>query len=105
MAQLTLFDAPARKAYPEAPGHKAAGTSAEAAQAVAEDAETLRADVLATLRQRALTADEIASHLGRSILSVRPRVSELRKMGKIRATGQRRPNASGHSATVWEAVR
>jgi hypothetical protein len=53
-----------------------------------------------------MTADEIAAQLGCSILSVRPRVSELNVGGEIEQTGARRKNASGMTATVWRfAVR
>ena len=49
------------------------------------------------------TADEIAYALKYSILTVRPRVSDLLKMKRIvdRGSGWRRPNASGRFAKVW----
>jgi DNA-binding Lrp family transcriptional regulator len=47
------------------------------------------------------TADEIAKDLNLSVLSVRPRVSELKRTGKIKLTGARRKNESGMTATVW----
>jgi hypothetical protein len=48
------------------------------------------------------TADEIAVAIKRSFFTVRPRVSELNKMGLIADSGQRRANAtSGRSAIVW----
>jgi hypothetical protein len=34
-------------------------------------------------------------------LSVRPRISELNRTGKIKQTGARRKNESGMTATVW----
>jgi len=49
------------------------------------------------------TADEIAIKLGKSVLSIRPRVSELARDGLIRKTGERRANASGIRAIVWTA--
>jgi hypothetical protein len=48
-----------------------------------------------------MTADEAASALDLPILSVRPRVAELHRLGELRATDERRRNASGISATVW----
>ena len=51
--------------------------------------------------ERELTADEIAHKLNRSILSVRPRVSELRRQGEIRQSGARGKNESGLTASVW----
>jgi predicted ArsR family transcriptional regulator len=49
------------------------------------------------------TADELAKLLRRSPLSVRPRLSELKALGKVAATGERRRNESGMTATVWRA--
>jgi len=48
------------------------------------------------------TADEIAQRLGISILTARPRVAELVKRGYLQDSGQRRQNASGRTAAVWE---
>ena len=87
--------------YPQAPGSKRDGTSQEAADAMADKAATLRAAVRAALRVDKLTADECAAVLGQSVLSVRPRVTELFKMGLIEDAGERRKNASGRNATVW----
>jgi hypothetical protein len=50
------------------------------------------------------TADEIAAALNYSILTIRPRVSELNKQGRIVDSGLRRPNASGRNAIVWRIV-
>ena len=86
--------------YPDAAGYKEPTTSAEAAATV--DAATLRGKVLDVLKHGPLTADECASWLGESILSIRPRLSELRALGLIRDTGERRENLSGKSAIVWE---
>lgn len=91
--------------YHAIPGHKAPGTSADAALSIAGRAETLRNRVLAVLMIRSMTADEVAEYLGESILSIRPRLSELRAMRLTVDTGERRPNASGHRAIVWAAVR
>lgn len=93
-------------------GRKAsASTSLEAAyggdtrrashEAAKQTANGLRKAVMGALSDAALTADEIASKLGLSVLSIRPRVTELAKAGKIIATPLRRKNASGKSAKVW----
>lgn len=89
--------------YPEVPGAKREGTSREAAPTKTE-AATLRAEVLNELRKQDLTADETASILGRSVLSIRPRFSELHAAGKIRETTERRRNVSGKSASVWTCI-
>jgi len=90
--------------YPASPGFKENTTSKEAAEAVAPDAATMRASALFYLGQNypgGFTADEVASGLGLSVLSIRPRISELNNAGKIERTGERRKNQSGHSAIVW----
>jgi hypothetical protein len=90
--------------YPNWPGFRARDTSKAAADAIAPNAETLRDHVLNwfhNLGLAGLTADEAAAWMCRDILSIRPRVAELAKMGRIRDSGQRRKNKSGKSAIVW----
>jgi hypothetical protein len=48
-----------------------------------------------------VTGDEVASVLGVPILSVRSRVSELHRLGKIEPAPMRGKNASGVWATRW----
>jgi predicted ArsR family transcriptional regulator len=92
--------------YPNEPGSKDLDTSRLAAEQIATQAPLLRRRCLTALRARAAgaTADEIAADLGLSILSVRPRFSELRQQGLILDTGVRRANESGCSAKVWRAA-
>lgn len=87
--------------YPHTPGHKVAGTSAEAAAAAKPRAESLRVKVVELLTHYDLTADECAAKLRESVLTIRPRLSELVRLCRIRDTGERRQNASGKRATVW----
>ena len=88
--------------YPHAPGFKALDTSRDAAQAITPRANTVRAQCLNTFRiGGGYTADEVARILGYSILTVRPRITELYKQGFIEPTGSRRTNKSGHAARVW----
>jgi predicted ArsR family transcriptional regulator len=92
--------------YPNSPGFKGRDTSADAAAEVAEKAPLLRARCLAVLeRSNGLTADEVAGRLGASILSVRPRITELTRLNKVRDSGERRRNASGKRAIVWAAIQ
>ena len=108
--QLALFPTaerhgaaqPAR--YPQAPGFKVAGTSAEAAAKITPTVDRLRDAVLEEIRRRPGTADEIAERLDRNRLAVRPRVSELKRLGKIKPTNERRRNRSRCSAMVWRAA-
>jgi predicted ArsR family transcriptional regulator len=90
--------------YPDAPGFKVSGPSEQAAEAMGGTANKMRAAVLAQLAlyPGGATADEVAKDLSLSVLSVRPRVSELNRTGKIRQTGARRKNDSGMTATVWQ---
>ena len=76
--------------YPEIPGARPTDTSMAAADSVADQVETVRDAVLAEIRRRGgATADEVADALERTVLTVRPRVSELRRLGRVR--GLRRP--------------
>ncbi|MCH8882314.1 MAG: alpha-hydroxy-acid oxidizing protein [SAR324 cluster bacterium] len=47
-----------------------------------------------TVRRNRLAFDKLA---------IRPRISELSRLGKITDTGRRRRNTSGKSAIVWKA--
>ena len=89
--------------YPESPGFKAAGPSEQAAKAIAGTAKTLRDKVLQTIAATpaGITADEIATKLNKSPFSVRPRVSELRRLGEIRPADSRGKNESGMTASLW----
>ena len=90
--------------YPHEAGYKARDTAQAAAAAV--PAGILRDRVLAVIeRTNGLTADECSGRMGLSILSVRPRFSELARLGKVRDTGERRANNSGRQAIVWMAVQ
>jgi hypothetical protein len=89
--------------YPDTPGFKVAGPSEEAAQSMVGVVGTLRDQVREVIVScpNGLTADEIAHKLGKSVLSVRPRVSGLRRQGEIRQNGARGKNESGMSASIW----
>jgi hypothetical protein len=92
--------------YPQKPGWKALGTSQDAAQAITSHAKTVRDRVLAFLTERCpatFSADQIAAALDENILTVRPRVSELRRGDLIEPTAERRTNKSGMSAKCWRA--
>ncbi|AXU20368.1 hypothetical protein C7W88_16950 [Novosphingobium sp. THN1] len=87
--------------YPEAPGHRGVDTSIEAAESMEKSAPLLRKRCLDRLKMGPATADEVAAFLELSVLSVRPRFTELYTDGLIYDTGERRPNASGRRAKVW----
>lgn len=90
--------------YPDRPGFKVPGPSEDAANSVAGSAAVMRGNVLRIFQNcfpQGMTADEVAESLNLSVLSVRPRVSELHRSGSLADTGSRRKNSSGMTATVW----
>lgn len=94
-------------AFPEPPARRESDTSAGAAKAIGGSAGFYRKKVLQAFRQAGdagLTADQAAELAGLSILTARPRVTELNKAGLIVDTGDRRRNASGRRAVVWRVV-
>jgi hypothetical protein len=90
--------------YPRTPGWTEETTSREAAEAMEGRADTVRAEVLEALKTRPMTADEVAQALHESVLTVRPRVTELFQAGRIGRTGERRKNRSGRDAHVFRAL-
>ena len=102
--------------FPTYPGSKGAGvtrdTSEAAAAAIAPDANSLRKIALRTLaRLRFATPLECCEAAGVAREALQPRLSELRRMGLVEATGIRSRNPSGRSAAVltltpagWEAA-
>lgn len=97
--------AEAHPRYPQAPGHRGGDTSAAAAESMERAAPVLRQRCLDRLQLGPATADEIAAWLDQSVLSIRPRITELFQMGEIADTGERRPNASGRMAKAWRLAR
>lgn len=101
-----LFDYVQRH-YPEVAGYKDRDTSRKAATSMNDRVHMLRGRCLTELRKHphdGLTADETAAAIGETVLSVRPRFTELLQTGKIVDTGRRRKNESGRSAKIWKAV-
>lgn len=98
---MNLFD----HQYPIHPGSKEPDTSRAAAKSVAPSAAILRGKCLAALTEFGpMTADEAAARIGISVLSARPRFSELLRLGQIEDSGDRWPNASGRMAKCWRAL-
>jgi hypothetical protein len=105
LAMLQVFTGALR--YPDSPGFKSRGTSSLAARRIEPHAQALRDRVLALLKVNypaAFTADEVADRFWVSILSARPRLSELRRSALIEPTAERRKNMSGMMARCWRAV-
>ena len=103
------------RVYPHAPGFKERnGPSEAAARQINAQISDLHKDCLAAIRaagNKGLTADECAravSDLRGEVCTpflVRPRVTELYKLGLINKSGYRRPNASGQTANIWIAIQ
>ncbi|SHG87197.1 hypothetical protein [Bradyrhizobium erythrophlei] len=94
----------AKKPYPKGLGYKENDTSKDAAEEFESRAVVLRARAYSYIsRNPGRTADQIAEALGETIVSMRPRVSELRKEGLIVNDG-RGVNASGMSAHRWRVA-
>lgn len=91
--------------YPTVPGFKEPTTSRAAASAVRPRVSDLHSRIIAALRLLNATPDEVAVRLGETLLTIRPRFSELNRLGLIEKTGERRPNASGLKAAVWRPTR
>lgn len=89
--------------YPQAPGWKEGSTSRDAAKIIEPTVSAAQAEVLQILKthSRGLTADQIADLMARSVLYVRPRVSELHTLGLIQRAERRGVNRSGIPAAVW----
>jgi len=75
-------------------------TRRAARRASLANAARIRDAALDVFRRRPSTADEVAETLGESVLSVRPRVTDLKTDGLIYDTGERRPSSTGHPAMV-----
>ena len=98
------FSLPLGETYPSTPGYKnkdKEGPSRKAALSMKPHALNLREKCFRVIGQIPMTADEVAGAIEKSILSVRPRIAELSKLGKIEDSGKRRTNESGKVATVW----
>ena len=94
----TLFDP-----YPIGPGYQATDTSYESAVKVEPRVGTLRRlslDAIIHAGGYGATADEVAMLVDATVLAIRPRITELKKLGLIVPSGEKRENESGHRADV-----
>ncbi len=100
--------------YPEHPGSKGTeGTSQAAAASIAGHTSHLRRRVLkAFAKHGELTALELIDRMEESRWSIQPRISELRALGLVESTGERRRKPSGKSGAVqritalgWEVLK
>jgi hypothetical protein len=92
--------------YPRAAGHRGIDTSIVAADIINKKLPKLQsavAEALLAAGPAGLTADEIAVTLGWDRHRVRPRTSELRRLGRIGDSGLRRSSDMGVASIVWVA--
>lgn len=103
---LDFTAARAKRHYPDRAGYKAAGTSQEAAAGIEGSgaAARLRTAVVGFYARQSGTPDECAAALGESILSIRPRCSELCQQGMLYRTGERRKSSEGRAQNVLALV-
>lgn len=87
--------------YPIAPGHQDETTSIMAAVKVAPTVVELRAMILEVLHTKHMTCEELSDHFGIQFLSIRPRCTELKKMGLIVKSGAQRMQRTGGYANAW----
>jgi transcription initiation factor IIE alpha subunit len=90
--------------YPHVAGHRGLGGSVKAAELMTPELPHLQRSVLAVIEaagERGVTGDQIAKALGWDKYRVRPRTAELRKLGKIIDSRQRRPSDTGINSIVW----
>lgn len=89
--------------YPRQAGHQGTDTSKAAAAKLNKGGKAALMRE-AVMQQYAggeeLTPDECAERMGLSVLSVRPRCTELKALELLVDTGKRRKNESGSSAAV-----
>ncbi len=88
--------------YPDVPGFQNTDTSKQGAPSK-EEADTVREKVYSIYRNHSpygLTADEAGWYLGIGPFTIRPRVTELKRQGRLTDSGVRRRNGSGKKAIV-----
>jgi predicted ArsR family transcriptional regulator len=89
--------------YPDGPGYQNVDTSIEAAKST--DAKKLRPLVLKCFAEHGeLSPDHCADLLGLTVLSIRPRFTELKLKGLIERTGAKVMTASRKRANVFKLV-
>jgi len=95
--------------YPNMPGWKGnKATGREAAFAVAKDITGRRRQVWEAFEpygHAGSTCDAIAEGLSLPVHILRPRASELEKLGKLFPLPEKRPGQLGHNVTVYSVIK
>ena len=90
--------------YPNQAGYQKQSTSKEAAEDINKKLPHLRDRVLQVIKNKGkygATPEEVASLLNITILSVRPRFTELKWSDHIIVTGEKRKNEFNKNIIVW----
>lgn len=91
--------------YPYKAGHRKVKTSIKSANDINKKLKRLQKVVLLELEKvypEGLTGSEIANRTGYSILSIRPRTTELKLQGLIIDTEKTRKNEGGKSEIIYQ---
>ena len=91
--------------YPYKAGHRKVKTSVKSANDINKKLKRLQKVVLIELGKvypEGLTGSEIANRTGYSILSIRPRTTELKLQGLIIDTEKTRKNEGGKSEIIYQ---
>lgn len=100
--QLSIFDVH----YPLRRKKSGRDTSRAAATFIGTViAPNLRERVYEELKIAPGSTDQVAERLEITVLSARPRFTELVRLGLIEDTGRRHINESGRSAIIWQVVQ
>jgi len=93
--------------YPMTPGHRGVSSSIEAAEKIKPKVGGMRGRVYGIIKlcgEEGTTVEELCAFMKLEAKHVQPRVSELRKLGKVIDSGLKRKSESGVSVIVWKAV-
>lgn len=92
---------------PHRVGYRNTDTSAAAAARIGSKAATIREQVVDCLKASPapLTTDEIAFRIGRPYCSVQPRLSELRRSGRVEDSGERKTGYWGVNNIAWRLAK
>ena len=91
--------------YPNKAGHRGVRTSIASAEDINKQLSRLKKMVLLELSKvfpNGLTGTEIANKTRKSILSIRPRTTELKLQGLIIDTEETRKNDAGKSEIIYK---
>ena len=91
--------------YPHKAGHRGVRTSVESANSINKEISRLKKTILLELEKhypKGLTGSELANKLNRSILTIRPRTTELKLLGLIIDTEKSRKNENGKSEIIYK---